>query len=195
MGSLCAVIAALAQAAVSLAGDATADPMEEATTSSAAAAASAKGRQSTKLFGQLLQMLRFYMHFEIDETSGEALSDHEMTRYCCVHVHIIRAAHCPVEGGLLWECTDRIVLPNTVHGLTLCLLLCVCRWAPLVMCSRHYIRMQRLQRLAFRHLQSECPDLCLQSIAQIDTRRALTQHLETYVGLINAVEHRGSDEV
>ena len=34
----------------------------------------------SKLFGQLLEMLRFYANFEIDDISGEALTEQEMTK-------------------------------------------------------------------------------------------------------------------
>ena len=45
--------------------------------------------QGLKLFGQLLDMFRFYLNFEIDETSGDALSDHDMTRYEFVSIHFV----------------------------------------------------------------------------------------------------------
>jgi intron-binding protein aquarius len=78
--------------------------------------------QLVKLFGQLLGSVQFYLRFEIDEQSGQALGDTEMA-------------------------------------------------------ARHYAKMQRLQRLAFRHLQADCPDLCLRSVASLDSRAELTRLL------------------
>jgi hypothetical protein len=78
--------------------------------------------QLVKLFGQLLASVQFYLRFEIDEQSGQALGDTEVA-------------------------------------------------------ARHYAKMQRLQRLAFRHLQADCPDLCLRSVAALDSRAELTRLL------------------
>lgn len=113
------MITALAQAAhVLLNSDGTDDENELASGSTPSGSA----RQQVKLFGQLLASVQFYLRFEIDEQSGQALGDTEMA-------------------------------------------------------ARHYAKMQRLQRLAFRHLQADCPDLCLRSVAALDSRAELTRLL------------------
>jgi RecA/RadA recombinase len=45
--------------------------------------------------------------------------------------------------------------------------------------SQHYAFMQKLQRIAFRYFKDDCPDLCLKSIASLDSRQALQQLLTT----------------
>jgi intron-binding protein aquarius len=78
---------------------------------------------SGRCFGQLLDMYRFYLGFEIDDHTGASLSDEDMM-------------------------------------------------------TAHYDRLQRLQRLAFKHVP-ELRELALSHCAAIEKRPALLRHLQS----------------
>ena len=48
------------------------------------------------------------------------------------------------------------------------------------MIARHYLLMQKLQRVAFRQLATQVPELAMASVAAIDTRESLLNTFQKY---------------
>lgn len=56
-----------------------------------------------RMLFQLLDMLKFYARFEINDESGDALTDHDMTQLHYSKIISLQVRYCTQFGCVIWS--------------------------------------------------------------------------------------------
>ena len=138
------------------------------------------------LFKQLLDRLKFYAGFEINDQTGSSLTDHEMTDIHYNKITSLQVCVCMCVCACVCVCVCVRVRVYVCVCTCICVRACECMYV----CTRVYVcvhvcervhilsappRPLSLQRAAFK-LFPDLRGFALSNVASVDTRSALQRH-------------------